>query len=105
MKAGLMVGWCLAVVAGLAFSGASVAASDAGPVRPPTHTLHAATPGPTRIKSSSMAPSGHPKKHYGAPIQQPILKHVAPKPKVKSAPQLKSTPLPAQTPAASSPAG
>jgi len=63
-------------------------------------TAYAAPPPPAKPKSSSMAPSGHHKQHYGSPIQKPILKHVAPKPKVKSTPQLKSTPLPAQTPPA-----
>ena len=58
---------------------------------------YAATPNPSKIKSNTMAPSGHPKKHYGAPIQQPILKQT-PKRKAKPAPQLKSTLLPAQTP-------
>jgi len=55
-------------------------------------TAYANPPHPSKIQSNTMAPSGHPKKHYGAPIQTPILKHV--KPKAKSAPQLKSTPLP-----------
>jgi hypothetical protein len=79
-KVGLVIGGCLVLMGGL--------------------TVHAATPHASRIKSSSAAPSGHPKQHYGAPIQKPILKHVPPKPKSKSkpAPQLKSTPLPGAEP-------
>ena len=75
-RAGLLMGMCLVFLLG------GLSAYAANP------------PNPSKIKSNTMAPSGHPKKHYGAPIQQPILKHVAPKPKAKSAPQLKSTPLP-----------
>jgi len=75
-KAGLLMGGCLVFLLG------GLTASAETP------------PHPSAIKSNSMAPSGHPKKHYGAPIQQPILKHVAPKPKAKPAPQLTSTPLP-----------
>jgi hypothetical protein len=42
------------------------------------------------VKASSFAPRGTARNHtYGAPIQQPILKH-RPKPK----PQLRSEPLP-----------
>jgi len=80
LKTGLAIGWCLVLLGG--------------------STVYAATPHPSRIRSNTMAPSGHPKKHYGAPIQKPILKHVPPKPKSKPAPRLKSTPLPGVEPPA-----
>jgi hypothetical protein len=85
-KSGLVMGWCLVFLLG------GLPAYAANP------------PHDSKIQSNTMAPSGHPKKHYGAPIQQPILKHVAPKPKAKSShqpkpePQLKSTPLPEAAP-------
>jgi hypothetical protein len=82
-KAGLVIGCCLVLMGGW--------------------TARADTPHASSIKSNTMAPSGHPKKHYGAPIQKPILKHVPPMPKSKPAPQLKSTPLP--EPAAAPKAG